>query len=48
MAKKIHKQDDAMKTLSKIKPKKKEQKPVPFDELLLKAIEFEPKKKGKK
>lgn len=48
MAKKKQNQEDVMKILSEIRPKKKEQTPVPFDELLLKTINVKPRKTRKK
>ena len=44
MAKKRQNQEDVMKILSEIHPQKKEQKFVPFDELLLKTINIKPRK----
>jgi hypothetical protein len=48
MAKKKQNQEDVMKILSEIRPKEKEQTPVPFDELLLKTINVKPRKTRKK
>lgn len=44
MAKKKQNQEDVMKILSEIRPKEKEQTPVPLDELLLKKINVKPRK----